>query len=149
MKFRHTFCVRVPQADVAEFHRLSAGIVAITPPPIIVRLHSAPARLSQGDEMAFTLWLGPLPLRWLARIQDLSLNGFTDHQLRDPFEHWVHRHTFIAVDETTTQVVDEVKARLRRHLVWGPVGLSMWLGMPLLFAYRGWKTRRLLENKRR
>jgi hypothetical protein len=49
-------------------------------------------------------------------------------------------------DEGTTEVVDEVEAKLKRHPLWGPVGLAMWLGLPLLFAYRGWKTRRLLEE---
>ena len=30
-------------------------------------------------------------------------------------------------------------------LFWGLVGVLMWIGMPALFAYRGWKTRRMLE----
>lgn len=146
LKYRHTFQVRAPLADVAEFHRRSAGMGAITPPPVIARLHRAPARLEEGDEMDFTLWLGPLPLRWLARIENVSLAGFTDRQLRGPFKHWAHRHAFVAVDETTSQVVDEIEASLRKHLLWGLVGLGMWLSLPLLFAYRGWKTRQLLER---
>ena len=96
--------------------------------------------------MDFALWLGPLPLRWLARIENVSAAGFTDRQLRGPFEHWVHRHAFVAVDETTSQVVDEIEASLRKHPLWGLVGLGMWLSLPLLFAYRGWKTRQLLER---
>jgi ligand-binding SRPBCC domain-containing protein len=121
---------------------------AITPPPIIVRVHRAPARLGEGDEMDFTLWAGPLPLRWLARIEDASPAGFTDRQLRGPFAAWAHRHTFVRVTDEITEVVDQVAAQIKRHPFWGPVGLLMWAGLPLLFAFRGWQTRRLLEAGR-
>jgi ligand-binding SRPBCC domain-containing protein len=84
-------------------------------------------------------------VRWLARIEDVSATGFTDRQLRGPFQSWVHRHTYLPVDETTTAVVDEIELKLRPHLWWGLVGLSMWLSLPLLFGYRAWKTQRLIR----
>jgi hypothetical protein len=34
--------------------------------------------------------------------------------------------------------------RLRSHAIWGLVGLGMWLGLPGLFAFRAWKTKRML-----
>lgn len=147
MRYEHRFQVRATLTAVAEFHTRSNSMGAITPPPIITRLHRAPARLSEGDEMEFTLWVGPLPLRWLAKIEQVSQEGFTDRQLRGPFEAWEHRHQFIAVDGQTTQVVDSIQARIRRHWFWGPVGLGMWLGLPVLFAYRAWKTGRILNQK--
>jgi ligand-binding SRPBCC domain-containing protein len=146
MIYRHRFLVRAPLARVSEFHSQSASMAAITPPPILVRIQRAPARLVEGDEMAFTMWLGPLPIRWLARIEDVSSSGFSDRQLQGPFTEWVHRHTFTAIDEHTTAVSDEVSVRLRRHPFWGLVGLGMWLGLPILFAFRAWKTRRLLVS---
>jgi ligand-binding SRPBCC domain-containing protein len=145
MRYQHRFRVNAPLAAVANFHAQSASMGAITPPPVVVRVHHAPARLNEGDEMDFTMWLGPLPVRWLARIEDVSSTGFTDRQLRGPFRQWVHHHTFVPVDETTTAVVDEIELVLRWHPLWGVVGLGMWLSLPLLFAYRGWKTRRLIE----
>jgi len=145
MRYKHRFQVEAPLAAVAEFHAQSASMGAITPPPVVVRVHSAPARLDDGDEMDFTMWLGPLPLHWLARIEDVSPTGFTDRQLRGPFREWIHRHTFTPVDETNTAVVDEIELELRSHLWWSLVGLGMWLSLPLLFAYRGWKTRRLIQ----
>ena len=145
MKYQHRFEVDAPLAAVADFHAQSASMGAITPPPVVVRVHRAPARLSDGQEMDFTMWLGPLPVHWLARIEEVSATGFIDRQLRGPFRRWVHRHTFVPVDETTTAVVDEIELELRSHLLWGLVGLGMSLSLPLLFAYRGWKTRRLIE----
>lgn len=146
MKFRHTFRVRASAQAVADFHSRAAVLRQITPPPAIIRLHSAPARLGEGDEMDFTLWLGPVPVRWVARFEAVGPDGFTDRQVRGPFGEWTHRHTFLNVDGHTTEVVDEIQATLRAHLYHGLVGLGMWLSLPLLFAYRGWRTRHLLER---
>jgi len=121
-------------------------MAAITPPPMIVRVHRAPSRMGSGDEMDFTLWAGPVPLHWVARTENVSPDGFTDRQVRGPFGQWVHRHSFVQVDERTTDVLDEVTVELRAHPLWGPVGLGMWLTLPLLFAFRAWKTKRILER---
>ncbi len=96
--------------------------------------------------MAFTLWLGPLPVPWTARIEDVSPTGFVDRQVSGPFAAWRHRHSYRAITPTVTEVVDQIEATLRAHIWWGPIGLGMWLTLPLLFAYRAWKTRRLLER---
>jgi len=106
----------------------------------------APPVLAEGDEMEFTMWLGLLPVGWLARIEGVSPNGFTDRQLRGPFAEWVHCHRFVAVTEQTTDVLDEVTLQLKLHLLWWPIGLGMLLGLPILFAFRAWKTKRMLET---
>lgn len=146
MKYRHAFRVDAAPDEVAAFHVQALSLQAITPPLMPMRLHRAPDQMVDGAEMEFTLWLGPIPVRWHARVEDVSPAGFVDRQVSGPFAQWVHRHTFLAMDGGATQVVDQVEARVRRHLLWGPVGLAMWLGLPLLFAYRGWRTRRLLER---
>lgn len=145
MDYLHRFRVAAPLAEVASFHQNYASMSAITPPPIRVELHRLPAT-SSGGEMDFTLWFGPLPIRWVAQIEDGSDTGFTDRQLRGPFAAWVHRHTFVAVDVHTTDVIDQIALRLKPHFLWGPIGLGFRLGLPVLFAYRGWRTRRLLEK---
>lgn len=146
VKYRHRFQVRAPLAEVAAFHSRSTSMAAITPPPVVVRMHQAPARLVDGERMEFTLWLGPLPVPWQAVIENVSPAGFDDRQLRGPFRRWLHRHRFSAVDERTTEVLDDIELELRPHPWWGLVGLGMWLTLPLLFAYRGWRTKRLLEG---
>lgn len=147
MIYTHRFQVRAPLADVIAFHQQSASMAAITPPPIVIRVHEAPARLQPGDQMAFTMWLGPLPVRWVAQIEETKADGFIDRQLEGPFAQWVHRHIFVPVDDTTTEVFDEVTVQLHENnRFWQLVGFGMWLGLPLLFAYRGWRTRRLLSK---
>ena len=147
MKYKHRFKVKAPLAEVAEFHSQSASMGDITPPPSVVKVHQAPARLDDGDEMDFTVWLGPLPVRWKARIEDVSATGFVDRQLQGPFRCWTHRHSFQPIDEETTEVVDEIEFKLAKHPVRGIMGLGMSLSLPFLFAYRGWKTRRLLKDR--
>jgi ligand-binding SRPBCC domain-containing protein len=144
--FNHRFRVAAPLAEVAAFHRRSASMGAITPPPIIVRVQQAPAELAGGDEMSFTLWFGPVPIRWLARIEDVTPNSFSDRQLSGPFAAWVHRHTFIGAGENATDVFDAIAFTPKPGGLVGLVGRVMGLSLPLLFAYRGWKTRRLLER---
>ncbi len=144
--FRHRFRVRASLAEVGAFHRRSASMGAITPPPVYAQVQRAPAELGEGDEMAFTLWLGPLPIRWLARIEDVSPVGFTDRQLEGPFQTWDHRHGFVAVNERVTDVYDTVTVAFKNDLLSRIVGIGMWLNLPILFAFRGWKTRRLLEK---
>jgi ligand-binding SRPBCC domain-containing protein len=121
---------------------------AITPPMIPVQMEQAPDTLNAGGQMSFVLWLGPIPVCWRASVSRACEYGFTDHQLEGPFRYWIHRHRFEPVDETATDVIDEVEAGLRWHALWAPIGLAMWLGLPVLFAFRGWKTRQLLETER-
>ena len=145
MAFRHEFTVAAPRETVAAFHRRRQSLVEITPPPIIVRIQAAPEVLSSGDEMRFTLWLGPIPIRWRAAIESVSDAGFADRQISGPFAHWAHRHTFTESGDGLTTVRDEIEYVYRRQILWGLIGRLFVLGLPLLFAYRAWRTRRLLS----
>ena len=146
MHYRHSFEVAATQAAVADFHRSAASMGAITPPPVVVRIHRAPKHLVEGDEMDFTLWLGPLPIHWLARIEEVTPISFVDRQLLGPFGKWRHLHTYIATSPGRTLVIDQIEAEFGGTWRSKLLGLGMWLSLPLLFAYRGWKTRRLLKG---
>jgi hypothetical protein len=89
-----------------------------------------------------------LPLRWQARFEDVTPTSFVDRMVRGPMRTWRHRHSFVAVDDHTTDVVDEVEVQPRLHPLWGPVGVGMAFNLPVLFAFRQWQTRRLLAQHR-
>jgi ligand-binding SRPBCC domain-containing protein len=146
MKYRHTFTVSAPLAAVSAFHRRPENMGSLTPPPVIVRVHRAPQEISEGDEVEFTLWFGPLPVRWLARFDQVSDRSFIDSLASGPFRRWDHRHTFKPVGERCTQVSDEIVLALRHHPFWAVFGLAMRLSLPLLFFYRQWRTRKHLEG---
>ena len=111
-----------------------------------MQIQEAPDPLNEGDTMNFTTRLGPLPLRWHARIENVNETGFTDRQITGPFSEWVHRHDFLPYSDHQTEVRDHIEYAIRLHLIWGPIGFGMVLGLPLLFAFRARKTRRLLEQ---
>ncbi len=144
MAFKHEFTLAAPQEKVSHFHRRRQSLVEITPPPMIVRIQDGPEILSSGDELRFTLWLGPFPIRWHAVIDGVSEAGFADRQISGPFTHWDHRHAFIERGDSLTTVRDEIEYTYKRHLFWGVVGRLFVLGLPVLFAYRAWRTKRLL-----
>ena len=147
MKYHHRFRVNAPLAVVISFHRLAASMGAITPPPIRVEIHHAPLELSSGDEMDFSLHLGPYQIRWLALIENMTEAGFTDRQLSGPFLAWNHQHSFNSIQANVTEVDDLVTAEIKWSFKECLLGWIMWLSMPILFAYRGWKTRSLLKRQ--
>lgn len=146
-KYTHKFTVDAPLADVVEFHSRSDSMGTITPPPLVVQVHSAPPTLADGDTMDFTLWAGPFPIRWVAEIEKSTPDSFIDRQVRGPFLRWEHSHTFVSVAENQTEIQDDIVAELKPHWFWKSIGFGMWSNMPLLFAYRSWKTRKVLRER--
>jgi ligand-binding SRPBCC domain-containing protein len=148
--FHSSFRVKAALKDVADFHRLAENLAVLTPPPALVRLHSAPSPLDEGDQMDFTIWFGPFPVRWLAVIENSGPQGFTDRQIKGPYAYWAHTHNFetAGLEAGSTVIHDRVEYAFRLHLYYGLFGVAMALSLPLLFAYRKWKTRRLLEDGR-
>lgn len=145
MIYEHRFRVKASLSAVTQFHHNPGSMGAITPPPIITQIHTAPAKVIDGAGMEFTLWFGPFPIRWQAVFEHVSDNGFFDRQVKGPFASWVHKHTFNVIDSQTTEVYDRVEAEYHPELFWRLVGLGMWISLPVLFAFRGMRTRQLLK----
>ena len=80
--------------------------------------------------MDFTMWLGPLPIHWVARIEQTTPVSFVDRQVAGPFESWRHLHTYVAHGPDKTLVIDQVEAELSDHWWWKLVGMGMWLNLP-------------------
>lgn len=146
--FEHTALVHAPIESVADFHQDSRILQKLTPPPIVVQLHDA-GPLAEGSRADFTLWFGPLPVRWIAVHSNVDrLRGFTDQQARGPFERWEHVHSFIPEGDRSTRVVDHIEFNhlpgirgLFTRLAFSSIALRM------LFAFRAWVTRRTLEGR--
>ncbi len=146
MKFRHTFRVNAKQDAVDSFHQDPQILRSITPFPIMIQFHHVEP-IIEGSSVDFTLWFGPIPVRWVAEHSRVGLdNGFVDEQIRGPFKRWVHQHVFEPISAQTTEVIDEIEADLRGHPWWLLVGVMMWITLPILFSYRAWKTKRLIEG---
>jgi len=144
-RFTHRFRAKAPINVVAAFHQDSRALKLLTPPPVFVQMHCVNP-LSEGSITDFTLWLGPLPVRWVAAHSEVDLlSGFTDTQIHGPFAFWVHRHSFQPCGSGETEVIDDIQAEFGRGFS-GLLGRLMWVNLPFMFFYRAWITRRTIEK---
>ena len=98
--------------------------------------------MAEGMEADFTLWLGPVPLRWRARHRDVSAGAFTDEQASGPFADWAHRHELEPLGPHRTRVRDRVeyahhagaRGLFTRAVMGGPA-------LRVLFGYRALMTK--------
>jgi ligand-binding SRPBCC domain-containing protein len=141
-EFSHRFVVPAPLDAVAAVHADTRALRALTPPPVFVQLHRVDP-LRDGAVAEFTLWFGPLPIRWTALHSRVDGRGFTDTQVRGPMQRWVHRHSFEPLGPARTRITD----RIEYAHAGGVLGvltrlLFSRLALRLLFAYRAVVTRR-------
>ncbi len=132
---------------VLRFHQDPRALARLTPPPIVMQLHRDDRRsLTEGD-IEFSLWFGPIPIRWIARHEPgPTPHSFADSQIKGPLAYWRHEHLFSEADDGV-QLTDRII--LAHKSGWlGLVTRLTFDGLPLrvLFAYRHWRTRRALKS---
>jgi ligand-binding SRPBCC domain-containing protein len=139
--FDYQFTVNAPVSAVSNFHHDVHILKKLMPPPIFAQIHQFEP-LGEGSRAEFTLWFGPIPVRWTAVHHHVSLNGFTDRQVRGPLRYWEHTHRFTAVTTRTTRIREHIqyehhasqRGLLTRILFNRPA-------LTLLFTARKWLTR--------
>ena len=145
--FDYRFDVPASLEEVRAYHHDTAALKRLTPPPVIVQLHDIEP-MAEGSISRFTLWMGPLPIRWTAVHRNVDPNGFTDIQTDGPAKKWEHTHTFTAKSENLTEVHEHIEYE---HLPGSRGWLTRVLFSPLnlnsMFAYRRWRTRRDLARR--
>ena len=145
-QFHHEFQVSAPVERVAEFHRSTQALKSLTPPPLFVKFNHL-ERLGEGSKADFTLWFGPLPIRWVAVHSQVDpMEGFTDTQIEGPFQTWIHRHSFEPINDYSTRVIDRIEGQPGSNPFFGLVSRFMWFTLPILFYYRAKQTRRAVEG---
>lgn len=105
--FDHSFIVDAPPAAVADFHHDTSVLKKLTPFPMVVQIHDFEP-LGEGSTADFTLWAGPIPMRWRAIHTDVGPTGFTDTQLSGPLKSWRHTHRFVDLGDGRTRVDDHI-----------------------------------------
>lgn len=140
--FDYAFTVNAPVTAVADFHHDTSVLKKLTPPPIFAQIHHYEP-LAEGSVAEFTLWFGPIPVRWRAIHHAVDRFGFTDVQQTGPLKAWAHTHRFEAIDDQHSRVVEHIEYEhdtgwrgLFSRLLFAKPGLY------LLFTARKWLTRR-------
>jgi ligand-binding SRPBCC domain-containing protein len=139
--------IPAPVDKVFAFHQDANALRQLTPPPTLIQvLRDNRASLTSG-EIEFRLWMGPLPLRWVARHKPGPIpTSFVDEMIRGPLAHWTHTHLFEPA-ETGTRLVDRITFDHRPGLA-GLLTRLAFDGLPLrlVFLYRHWRTRRAVRS---
>ena len=147
--FEKTSLINTTLDEMMRFHADPGALSKLTPPPIFMRVQRDDRRSIREGEIAFTLWFGPLPIRWLARHESgPAEHSFADRQIEGPMAHWRHEHIFEAASGgvlLTDRISYAHKAGLK-----GMLTRLMFDGLPLrfLFAYRHWRTRLATQRQR-
>lgn len=145
--FDFQFTVAAPVTAVRQFHQDTRILKKLSPPPIFVKIHEFEP-LAEGSKAEFTLWFGPLPMRWSVIHHHVSENGFTDRQVSGPLKFWEHTHRFTAVNAHTTRVREHIKYEHHK----GKRGLLSRVlfnkpGLTLLFTARKLLTRHYVKKQ--
>lgn len=143
--FDYSFDVNAGVEAVAAFHHDTRVLRRLT--PAYVRIHRVDP-LADGAISEFTVWMGPIPIRWRALHRDVGPSGFTDVQDRGPLKTWVHTHRFEAIDGTRTRVREHIEYTYQRG--WRGIQGRLFFSPPALralFWYRAGQTRRALRRQ--
>ncbi len=139
--FTNKFTVNAPLTAVADFHSRTDILKKLTPPPLFVQIHDF-GEMSEGMVAKFTMWFGPIPVRWIAKHVDVSQSGFSDIQQEGPLQTWAHTHRFAENAAGVTTVYDTIEYThpagwkgLLTRVMFGRLNLK------LLFFYRMLVTR--------
>lgn len=150
--------VRAPLENVWSFHSTVAGLEALTPDWLGLRVESVigpdgepdPDVLETGARVSLSIQpfgAGPRH-RWTSVIREREQTAgaayFRDEMVSGPFERWVHTHAFYA-DGPETIVRDHVSY----ELPFGPLGRAAApfssVGFEPMFRERHRRTKALLE----
>jgi len=139
--------MKTTMAKMLAFHEDPAAMPKLTPPPMIVRVKRDDRTALTEGELDFTLWFGPVPIRWLARHEPGPTDtSFADRMIEGPMAYWRHEHIF---EETPDGIALIDRVTLAHKPGWqGLLTRLMFDGVPLriLFFYRHMRTRQAVER---
>ena len=108
LQFKYSSVIDAPVEVVWNFHERADVLQLLTPPWQPVQVIRREGGLEVGAITEFRLYLGVLPLTWLARHTECEkYHLFTDQQVSGPFESWTHHHKF-ELENAQTRLTDEI-----------------------------------------
>lgn len=144
--FEHRSVIPAPVERVWAFHQAPDALRQLTMPPMRLQIVRDQRRSLTDGEMEFVLWVGPLPVRWIAaHAPGPTDTSFIDRQVVGPLAFWEHEHVMRPCTGGT-ELIDRITLVHRselRHL-WTRLIFSWW-ALRLLFSYRHWRTRRAVR----
>ena len=95
LRFVHQTRFPAPVEAVFAFHERDDILSLLLPPWQRGRVNSRTGGLQVGARVEFRLWIGPVPVTWIAVHTAYEHNRlFVDEQEKGPFAYWRHQHIF-------------------------------------------------------
>lgn len=140
--FESRFTVAVPVEFLTQFHFQPGILKRLTPPMTYMQVHRFDP-LANGSVADFTIWMGPVPVHWVAEHSEVSATRFIDTHTAGPMKYWKHTHTLTAIDDNTSEVHDHIEYEHHTGLrgLWSRL-LFPRIALFTLFRYRRWVTQR-------
>lgn len=131
---------------MVAFHESPDAFSKLVPPPMIAQLREDNRTSNTEGDLKFTLWMGPIPIKWHAQHQTgPTETSFADLMVDGPMAYWRHEHIFTDV-EGGVKLTDRVTLAHKAGLQ-GLLTRLMFDGIPLkfLFFYRHLRTKWVVE----
>lgn len=111
--------VNRPIAEVFAFFADATNLDRLTPPWLSFRVETpTPIVMQPGTRIQYSIYWHRLRMRWLTEIVEwVPGQRFVDVQLKGPYRHWHHTHSFEATGGGTT-----IEDLVRYALPFGPLG---------------------------
>ena len=145
--FQFSTLINAPVEIVWNFHERQDILEILTPPWQPVQIVRREGGLDVGAITEFRIFLGPIPVRWIARHIECEQNHiFTDKQIEGPLQSWLHRHQF-ASKNGQTRLTDTIEYELPGGQI-AEFLLGWWVNSRLqeMFCYRHEVTKRECEK---
>lgn len=146
--FEHRSIIKTSTEAMMAFHEHPKAFQRLTPPPVFIQVHRKELPTITDGEVEFTMWMGPIPIRWLARHEPGPIEtSFIDRQIEGPLQTWEHQHIFQPVEDGV-ELIDRIT--IEHKSGWrGLLTRLTFDGLPLrfLFIYRHLRTRMGTQTK--
>ena len=147
LHFQYSTLINAPVEVVWRFHEREDILQILTPPWQPVKVIRREGGLDVGAITEFRLFLGPIPVTWLARhVECQEYKIFTDQQIKGPMESWLHRHIFTK-ENGQTRLTDSIEYAIPGGQI-AELLLGWWVEARLrdMFRYRHQVTAERLED---
>jgi len=148
LNFEYSTLINADVEVVWNFHEREDILQLLTPPWQPVKIIRREGGLNVGAISEFQIWLGPIPVRWVARHTEFEQYGlFTDQQIEGPMEYWVHRHQFVP-ENGKTRLIDSIEYAIPGGFL-TELFLGWWVNLRLrdMFRYRHEITQQMCEQE--
>lgn len=144
--FEHRSTMATTLEQMVAFHADPRALSRLTMPPTRIQVLQDDRESLTKGRIAFRLWLGPMPIRWVAEhVPGPTLSSFADVMVEGPLARWEHQHIFELVGDRVA-LIDRITFEHESGLC-GMLTRILFDGLPLriLFMYRHWRTRQAVE----